>query len=139
MNKYKRLLAGLLITFPLVISCDENDVVPGYQVVGRSYETIASVSVSNDAPAASESIVVTLEYINYSEDPAESVTLIVERNDVQTTLQTFDESGAGEGVRSLTYNYTVPDDAIGESITFIGEFRSSLDFPQIEETEISVE
>ena len=140
MKAYIKILMGLLIIMlPVISSCDENDPLPDYEIVGRSYETLASIAVSDDEPAAGESIVVTLEYVNYSEDPAQSVTLLVERDGTQTTLQTFDESGAGEGVRTLSYTYAIPADAGGESLTFIGEFRSSLEFPQIESTGISVE
>lgn len=139
MKAYTKILVGLLLISPLMSSCDENDPVPDYEIIGRSYETIASVDVSNDAPIAGEIIVVTLEYVNYNEDPAQSVTLLVERNDVMTTLETFDESGAGEGVRTHTYSYMVPADAVAESITFIGEFRSTLEFPQVEQTDITIE
>ncbi len=138
MKKYINIFLGLLILVPFISSCDENDPTPGYQVVGESYSTIAHVSVSNDEPAAGETVTVTLDYVNYSEDPAQSVTLIAERDGSQTTLQTFDESGASEGERILTYSYQVPADATGESITFIGEFRSNLDFPQVEEAGIDV-
>ncbi len=139
MKKYINIFLGLLLLIPFISSCDENDPTPAYDVVGQSYVTIANVSVSNDEPIADDNITVTLYYVNYNEDPAQSVTLIVERGGVQTTLETFDESSAGFGERSLTYTYTVPDDATGESITFIGEFRSNLEFPQVEEADIDVQ
>ena len=139
MKNYINSFLGLLLLLPFISSCDENDPTPDYQVIGQSYVTIANVSVSNDEPIADDNITVTLYYVNYDEDPAQSVTLVVERDGVQTTLETFDESTAGFGERSLTYSYTVPNDAGGESITFIGEFRSNLDFPQVEVTEIEVQ
>jgi len=139
MKNYITIIFGLLLLVPAVSSCDENEPTPDYRVVGRSYETIADVSVSDDNPAPGDDITVTLYYVNYSEDPAESVTLLVDRGGTESTLQTFDESGAGEGERTLTFTYSVPGDATGESLTFIGEFRSSLEYPQVEEAGISVQ
>ena len=139
MKNYINIIFGLLILLPAISSCDKNDPTPDYEVIGRSYETIAEVEVSNSEPVAGEDVVVTLYYVNYSEDPAQSVTLKVDRGGTETTLETFDESGAGEGERTLTYTYSVPADASGESLTFIGEFRSSLEYPQIEQTGVDVQ
>ncbi len=139
MKNHIKILLSLLILIPFISSCDENDPTPDYDIVGRSYVTIANVSVSNDEPAAGENVTVTLYYVNYSEDPAQSVTLIADRDGSQTTLETFNESSASTGERTLTYTYTVPGDAAGESITFIGEFRSNLEYPQVETAGIDVQ
>lgn len=139
MKNHIKILLSLLVLIPFISSCDENDPTPDYEVIGRSYTTIADVSVSEEEPEAGSSVTVTLYYVNYSEDPAQSVTLIAERDGSQTTLQTFDESGASTGERTLTYTYNVPGDASGESITFIGEFRSNLEFPQVEQAGIDVQ
>lgn len=139
MKNINRIFLAILLIVPFITSCDENDPTPGYEVVGRSYETIADVSVSNEEPIPGETITVTLYYVNYSQDAAQSVTLIEDRNGSQTTLNMVDESNAAFGERTINYTYEVPDDASGEDITFIGEFRSNKEFPQVEVASIEVQ
>lgn len=140
MKKNIYTLLGTLLLIMVLSACDENDPTPGYEVIGRSYETIAHVTVSDDEPLPGQTIEVTVSYVNYMEDPAVSITYIVERNDSKSTEDTTDESGKSEGEYSYTYDYTVPGDAAGETITFIGEFRSAeKEYPQVEEASIDVQ
>ena len=128
-------LTGLAFMFT---ACDENDPGPDYDIVGRSYVTQASISVSDDEPAAGETITVTVTYLNYSEDPAQTITLIADRSGTTSTVGTSDESSAGTGEVTRSFQYTVPADASGESIDLTAELRSELEFPLLKGTSIDV-
>ena len=138
MKRIAYIYMGLFVFLMAFSACDENDPGPSYDIVGRSYVTQASISVSNDEPDPGETITVTVTYLNYNEDPAQSITLIADRSGATSTVGTTDESGAGTGEISRSFQYTAPADAAGESIDLTAELRSELEFPLVLQASIDV-
>ena len=139
MKKVAYVYTSLFIFLMAFSACDENDPGPSYEIVGRSYVTQASIAISNDEPDPGETITITVTYLNYSQDPAQSITLIADRNGSTSTVGTSDESGAGTGEINRSFQYTAPADASGESIILSAELRSVLEFPLLLRASIDVQ
>ncbi len=139
MKKLTYIYIGLFAFLMAFTACDENDPGPSYDIVGRSYVTQASIDVSNDEPDPGETITVIVTYLNYTEDPAQSITLIADRSGTTSTVGTSDEKSAGTGEINRSFQYTAPADASGESIDLTAELRSELEFPLLLQVSIDVQ
>lgn len=138
MKNYKHLYIVILLMVLALAGCDENDVLPDYKVVGDAYATVVDFGVSNDEPAAGETVQITLSYVNYKEDPLTSLTFYeqVDGGD-RTQISTLDESSAPIDAQvERSFNYTVP---AASDVTIYVELQSAKEYPQVEKVDISVQ
>lgn len=140
MKIYNKIMALLVLLFAFS-ACEENDVLPDYELVGTATATLADISVSNDEPLSGEEITVTLYYVNRPDDPATQIELLEQIGDGDfTTETTLDESSAvADQEITRTYTYTVPDVEAGTEITLDMLLSSqNREFPQRERVNIEV-
>ncbi len=125
----------------VITSCEKNEVLPDYDLVGTATSTVADISVSNDEPVPGEEIVVTLYYVNRADDPATGIELLVKVGGGDfSPLTTLDESSSNlDEEITKTYAYTVPEVDF-ETVIVLDMVLSSQnkEFPQRERAEIEV-
>lgn len=136
----KNLLYIYLISLAFIgFSCEENEELPGYEVVGEAYATEVDFSVSNDEVVVGEEVNVSLSYANYEADPLVSVTVYAVIDGNRTDINTFNESASTVGMLvEQSFTYEVPTGAAGASIELFAELRSEKPFPQLERVELTV-
>jgi hypothetical protein len=113
----------LLIAF---MSCDDNEIVPDYEMKGTSTSTVASITVSNTKPVVTETITTTVSFVNPSDDPVKSVVLKAKVG-----------SEAYIDVQSFEVQYSVSA-AAGTAIVFDMVITSQKEFPQVIRTTVTV-
>lgn len=136
----KNFKIGFLLTAAVIVfSCEDNDVMPGYQNKGTATTTVATITPSNAKPAKSTVITITLTYINPASDPLKTVELKAKvGSGSYTTVQTFDaQSDAKDSEVTRDVSYTTPD-ASG-TVTFDMVITSQMTYPQIKRTTVSVQ
>ena len=122
-----------------MFSCDENEIMPGYTKVSTATTTVASLSSSKPRPTPSETIVLTLMYVNPSSDPLTTVTLKAKvGTGVYTDVETFN-AGSEQKDQAITHtvNYVVPATA-GTVVTFDMVITSQKEYGQIKRTSVTV-
>jgi hypothetical protein len=122
----------------LLISCDENEIMPAYQKKGATTATVATIEVSNEEPEPGETVTITLMYVNPTSDPVATVELKYKVGSASySVLQTFDEN-AGPKDEAITreVNYVAP--AAGTAVTFDMVITSQKEYPQIMRASIEV-
>jgi hypothetical protein len=129
----------LMLVVAVMVSCEENEVVPDNTKQGEVTVTIASIASSNAKPAASETITVTLKFVNLPEDKVKSVLLKAKAGTADyTPVQTFDEGSAAAGkeiVHEVPYVVTAPK---GTVITFDMIVTSQKEYPLTRRTSVTV-
>lgn len=131
----------VFVSLLALAACEKNEVLPGYEYVGTSTATLASISVSNDAPVAGEEVTITLYYVNMAEDPAAQLQLLQQIGGGDfSEISSFDESSAPVDKEvTRTFSYVVPAELdSGTVITFDMLLSSQKDFPQRERTSLEV-
>jgi outer membrane lipopolysaccharide assembly protein LptE/RlpB len=122
-----------------LFACDDNDVLPAYEKKGDATSTTASVSFSNTKPVSTETITVTLKFVNLSEDKIKSVVLKAKIGSADyAEVQTFDENSAAtekEIIHEVPYTVTA---AKGTVITFDMVITSQKEYPQIKRSAVTV-
>lgn len=139
MKTYFKIL-GLIALWALS-ACEKNEVLPDHAYEGTSTATLATISVSNDAPVAGEEVTITLYYVNMAEDPASQLQLLQQIGDGDfSEVTSFDESSAPVNEEiTRTFSYTVPAELdSGTAVTFDMLLSSQKDFPQRERTSLEV-
>lgn len=132
-------IVWLILIVTAFFACDDNEVLPAYEKKGDATSTTASVSFSNTKPVSSETITVTLKFVNLSEDKIKSLVLKAKVGSADyTEVQTFDESSAATE-KEITHDvpYTVTA-AKGTVITFDMVITSQKEYPQIKRTTVTV-
>lgn len=132
-------IVWLLLIVTALFACDDNEVLPAYEKKGETTATTAIVSFSNTKPVSSETITVTLKFVNLSEDKIKSVVLKAKAGSADyAEVQTFDESSAATE-KEITHEvpYTVTA-AKGTVITFDMVITSQKEYPQIKRTTVTV-
>lgn len=128
----------MLVTAAM-FSCEENEIVPDSVKQGEVTATTASIASSNTKPVASETITVTLKFVNMSEDKIKSVLLKAKTGTADyTPVQTFDEGSAAtdkEIVHEVPYVVTAPK---GTVITFDMIVTSQKEYPLTRRTTVTV-
>ena len=122
-----------------MFSCDENEVMPAYSKVSTATSTVASLSSSKPRPLPSESIVLTLMYVNPSSDPLTTVTLKAKVDaGAYTDVETFN-AGSEPKDQAITHtvNFVVPA-AAGAVVTFDMVITSQKEYGQIKRTSVTV-
>lgn len=122
-----------------MFSCEENEIVPDSVKQGEVTATTASIALSNTKPVASETITVTLKFVNMSEDKIKTVLLKAKTGTADyTPVQTFDEGSAAtdkEIVHEVPYVVTAPK---GTVITFDMIVTSQKEYPLTRRTTVTV-
>jgi len=135
---YIHMLCAMLLVV-VAFSCEENEVVPDSAKQGEVTVTTASIAFSNAKPAASETITVTLKFVNLSEDKVKSVLLKAKVGTADyISVQTFDEGSAAtdkEIVHEVPYVVTAPK---GTVITFDMIVTSQKEYPLTRRTTVTV-
>ncbi len=124
----------------LMVACEENEVLPDHQTVGTSTATIAEISVSNEEPVPGEEVIVTVNYVNLTEDPAKSIQILEQIGDGSfAELTTIDASSdpVNEEV-TQTFPYTVSA-VSGTTVLLDMVLTSQREFPQRERVTLSVQ
>ena len=130
-------LSYLLILTVILLSCDENDIMPSYETKGTGTSTVATISASNTAPLAGESITLTMDFVNPASDPIVTVSLRARiGSGTFTEIQSFDEQSAATDTEiSHVVNYVTP--STPGSVTFEMVITSGKEYPQIRRTSIT--
>jgi hypothetical protein len=122
-----------------IASCEDNEVMPAYTKQGTATATVASITPSKTKPATNETIVLTLKYINTSDDPVKQIELKVKVGLADyVTVQTFDEQSAEKNkeiVREV--NYQAP--ATTGTVIVDMVITSQKEYPQIKRTTLTVQ
>jgi hypothetical protein len=135
----KNLLYICIMLAFIGFSCEKNEELPGYEVVGEAYATEVDFLVSNDEVTEGEVVNVTLSYANYEADPLVAVTVYAVIDGNRTDLTTFNESASTVGTLvEQSFTYEVPTGTAGASIELFAELRSEKPFPQLERVVLSV-
>lgn len=123
-----------------LFACDENEIMPAFTKKGTVTATVATIAASNIEPPPSESITLTLKYINPSSDPLTRVVLKAQVGDAAyTDIQTFNtQSEKKDKEITQTVNYVVPASS-GTKVTFDMVITSQKDYPQVRRTSVTVE
>jgi hypothetical protein len=138
MKKYLTYL-GSLVLATVFFACDENEIMPAYQKIGTVTATVATIEPSNDEPAKSETITLTLMFVSPSSDPLTQIALKVKVGAADyTDLQTFDVSSVGKDTQiTQTVTYVVPETA--GTVVFEMVISSQKEYPQVKRTSIVVQ
>ena len=123
----------------VMFSCEENEVVPDSIMQGEVTATTASIASSNTKPIVSETITVTLKFVNLSGDKVKSVLLKAKVGTADyTPVQTFDETSAAadkEIIHEVPYSVTASK---GTVITFDMIVTSQKEYPLTRRTTVTV-
>jgi hypothetical protein len=138
MKKYNIYLA-LIILATALIGCDENEIMPKYSKLGTATATVATVVPSKTTATFSETITLTMKFVNLSSDPVQQVTLRakVGAGGTYTDVQTFDEQSAAKDAEiTHVVNYVTP--ASAATVTFDMVITSQKEYPQVKRTSVTV-
>ena len=130
---------SILMLLVALMSCDDNEIVPDYEMKGTSTSTVASITVSNTKPVVTETITTTVSFVNPSDDPVKSVVLKAKvGSEAYIDVQSFDESSAAKE-KKITHEvqYSVSA-AAGTAIVFDMVITSQKEFPQVIRTTVTV-
>jgi hypothetical protein len=130
------LIMALAITF---VSCDENELMPAFSKKGTATATIASISSSNAKPLPSETITLTMMYVNPSSDPLTQITLKAKVGAAEyVDVETFNVSSVQKDAEVIqTVNYVSP--ASAGTVVFDMVISSQRDYPQVKRTSVAVQ
>jgi hypothetical protein len=129
-NNFKYI--SILLLAITLVACDENEIMPSFTTKGTATHTIATISASKTAPEPSETISLTLTYVNPSSDPLNEVTLRVKvgADDYVEIGKFAAGSEARDEILSKTVSYTAPATA-ATTIVFDMVITSQKEYPQI--------
>jgi hypothetical protein len=128
----------ILFACTFLFSCDENEIMPGYEKKGTTTSTVATIGVSNDEPEPGEQITITLMYVSPSSDPVQTVELKYKiGSGTYAVLQAFDESTAPVD-EPVTREVTYVAPAAGTVVIFDLVIKSQKEYPQIMREAIEV-
>jgi hypothetical protein len=138
MKKYITYLAIMTLAASL-ISCDDNEIMPGYAKKGTATSTVATIDVSNTEPDPAEDLTITVTFVNPSFDPLTQVTLKAKVDDAAyVDVQTFNtQSDQMDKEITQTVNYVAP--ASGTVILFDLVISSKKEFPMIRRATVEVQ
>lgn len=132
------LTASLSLLFFLA-ACDENEVLPDYTKKGTATATVASITLSNTKPVATEEVTLTLTFVNPSVDPLKKVVLKAQVGAGDyTEIESFDEQ-SGEKDKEVTRTVTYVAPAPGTKVTFDMVITSQKEYPQVKRTSFTVQ
>ena len=122
----------------MLLACDENEIMPAYQNKGTTTATVASITASNAAPQAGQSITLTLDFVNPASDPVNTVVLRARAGSGSfVDIQTFDEQSAAKDVE-ISHEVTYVTPSTPGTVTFEMEISSQKEYPQKRRVSISV-
>ena len=120
-------------------SCDKNEIMPAFSKKGTATATMASISPSKAKPLPSETITLTMMFVNPSSDPLTQITLKAKVGAAEyVELQTFNVSSVEQDAEIIqTVNYVSPASAC----TFIFDMviSSQKPYPQVKRTSVVVQ
>jgi hypothetical protein len=129
----------LALVTMVIVSCDDNEVLPDYTKKGTATQTIASITTSKATPAPSEVITLTLTYVNTSLDPITEIVLKAKTGAGDyVTLETLNEQSTAKNSQvTREVKFTAPA-ASGTVVVFDMVLNSAKEYPQIKRTQIKV-
>src|SRR5688572_23290293 len=90
---------SILLLSTLFFACEENEVMPSYSTKGTTTATVATLAASKASPVAGEIITLTLQYVNPTSDPVNTIVLKAKVGSADyVTLQTFEEQSSEKNV-----------------------------------------
>ena len=127
-----------ILLLSIFFGCEENDVMPFSSTKGTTTATVATITASKASPLAGETITLTLEYVNPTSDPINTIVLKAKVGSADyVTLQTFDEqSSEKDTFIKREASYMAP--AAGSKVTFDMIISSGKEYSQIKRTSITV-
>jgi hypothetical protein len=130
---------GSFVLATVFFACDDNEIMPAYQKVGTATATVATIEPSNDEPLPSETITLTMMFVNPSSDPLTQITLKAKVGAAEyTEIQTFDvQSTEKDKELALTANYVSPVSA--GTVVFDMVISSQKQYPQVKRTSVEVQ
>jgi hypothetical protein len=120
-------------------SCDENEIMPAFSKKGTATATMASIAPSKAKPLASETITLTMMFVNPSSDPLTQITLKAKVGTAEyVELQTFNVSSVEQDAEIIqTVNYITP--ASAGTVIFDMVISSQKPYPQVKRTSVVVQ
>src|SRR5687768_5815692 len=89
--KNNTLYAWTLMLAMTLGACDENDVMPAHQTLGTATHTMANISASTEEPLPSESVSLSISYVNPSVDPLKEISVRAKVGDADyVEIEKFD-------------------------------------------------
>jgi hypothetical protein len=137
----KNIMYLWMITLATLMSgCDENEIMPAFTKKGTATATVATIAASTASPAPSQSIMLTLKFVNPSSDPLTQITVKAQVGaGAYTDVETFSlQSGEKDKEITQTVNYVVPA-ASGTKVTFDMVIASQKEYPIIRRTSVTVQ
>ncbi len=129
---------SILLLSTLFFACEENEVMPSYSKKGTTTATVATLAASKASPVAGETITLTLQYVNPTSDPVNTIVLKAKVGSADyVTLQTFEEQSSEKNV-SITRTATYVAPAAGTKVTFDMIISSQKEYSQIKRVSITV-
>ena len=130
----------MIVLAAAFIACEENEVMPSYTTKGTATTTVATISPSTTKPLPSESITLTMTFVNPSSDPLSQIILKAQVGSGDfTELQTFSISSSPKDQEvTQTATYVVPASK-GTKVTFDMVITSQKPYPQIKRASVTVQ
>ena len=127
-----------ILLLSIFFACEENEVMPSFSTKGTTTATVATITASKASPLAGETITLTLEYVNPTSDPINTIVLKAKVGSADyVTLQTFDEQSSEKDTSiKREASYVAP--AAGSKVTFDMVISSEKEYSQIKRTSITV-
>ena len=138
MKNMKTLVILALVSIALA-SCDQNEIMPSYSKKGTATATVATITPSKTRATQSESITITLKYVNPTSDPLQNVTLKAKIGSADySTIQTIDtQSGMKDAEVTRDITYITP--AAAGTVTFDMVITSQKEYPQIKRATVTIQ
>ncbi len=136
--KKSTIYISLLFFAAVIMACDKNEIMPSFATKGTATQTVASITASKTSPAASETITLTMKYINPSSDPVSQIVLRAKVGGADyVDVQTFSESSAAKDSEvTRTADFVAP--ASGTTVIFDMVISSTKEYPQVKRASIKV-
>lgn len=136
----KNIIYIMLFSFAsAMMACEENEIMPAFETKGTATHTVASITASDDEPAPSDNVTLTMTYVNPSSDPVTQIVLKAKVGDADyVEVETFNESSAEKDKENTrTASFVAP--ASGTEVVFDMVITSGREYPQVVRTSIEVE
>lgn len=135
--KKNLLYSGIILLATFLIACDENEIMPSFTTVGTATHTMADIAASTSSPAPSQTVTMTVSYVNPSVDPLNEVSIRakVGTGDYVEVQKYNAASEEKDNMITKTFTYVAPATA-GISVVFDMVITSQKPYPQVQRATI---
>lgn len=134
----KNFIYSIMITMAtFLVACDENEIMPSFTTVGTATQTMADIVASTSAPLPSETLTLTISYVNPSVDPLTEIVIHakVGAGDYVEVQKYSVASEEKDTMITKTFTYEAPATA-ATSVVFDMVITSQKPYPQVQRAAI---